>query len=343
MITVKKHRKFIIRCLIILILIIFILGYVFIEGINNIINLIIISFIFAYILKPIKNLFVKLARVKDSTASIIIILSILGLVISFIVLLIPTMFKEINNIGPTLDKLLIYLEDIVKKSKMGNSTFVMFLYDECRSKISSLTMSFSEGAVDYVITISENILSLAVIPVITYYFLSDSQKLMGKACMIIPIRKRSVAKKIISDIDKLLGRYIIGQLVLSLIVSATTFIALILLQVKFPIGLSLLNGLFNIIPYFGPVFGAVPTIFIALIDSPRKGLLVAIVVLIIQQIEGNILSPKITGDSTNIHPLNIIVLLLIGESFGGFIGMILAVPIGVIIKVIYEDINYYLF
>ena len=64
---------------------------------------------------------------------------------------------------------------------------------------------------------------------------------------------------------------------------------------------------------------------------------------LIQQIEGNILSPKITGDSTNMHPIIIIILLLIGEKLGGFVGMIIAVPIGVIIKVIYEDINDYLF
>ncbi|MDB2111168.1 AI-2E family transporter, partial [Clostridium paraputrificum] len=130
---------------------------------------------------------------------------------------------------------------------------------------------------------------------------------------------------------------------LSLIVGVITFIALILIRVKFPLWLSILNGIFNIIPYFGPIFGAVPVVFIAFLESPTKALWAALAILIIQQVEGNILSPKITGNSTNMHPLVIIILLLIGESFCGFVGMILAVPIGVIIKVIYEDINYYIF
>ena len=116
-----------------------------------------------------------------------------------------------------------------------------------------------------------------------------------------------------------------------------------MIRVKFPLWLSILNGVFNIIPYFGPIFGAVPVVFIALLESPTKALWAALAILIIQQVEGNILSPKITGNSTNMHPLVIIILLLIGESFCGFVGMILAVPIGVIIKVIYEDINYYIF
>ena len=78
-------------------------------------------------------------------------------------------------------------------------------------------------------------------------------------------------------------------------------------------------------------------------ESPEKAVWTVIAMTIIQQVEGNILSPKITADSTNMHPLMIIILLLLGEKLGGFIGMIIIIPIGVIIKVIYEDINDYLF
>ena len=196
---------------------------------------------------------------------------------------------------------------------------------------------------EYIIVFSENIMSFAVVPVITYYFLADDEFILNKCSLLIPIKKRELVKKIIKDINKLLESYIVGQLLLSLIVGVITFIALILIRVKFPLWLSILNGVFNIIPYFGPIFGAVPVVFIALLESPTKALWAALAILIIQQVEGNILSPKITGNSTNMHPLVIIILLLIGESFCGFVGMILAVPIGVIIKVIYEDINYYIF
>lgn len=116
-----------------------------------------------------------------------------------------------------------------------------------------------------------------------------------------------------------------------------------LIGVRFAFILAVLNGILNIIPYFGPIIGGIPAVIIALIDSPVKALWTIIGVFILQQIEGNILSPKITGDSTNMHPIIIIILLLIGEKMGGFLGMVLAVPIGVIIKVIYDDINDYLF
>lgn len=121
------------------------------------------------------------------------------------------------------------------------------------------------------------------------------------------------------------------------------FLSLSRSSIKLPILLSLINGFFNIIPYFGPVIGSLPAILIAFTKSPKTALWALILLYSIQQIEGDILSPKITGDSVDMHPLTVILLLLIGGKIYGFLGMVLAIPIGVIMKIIYEDLNYYLF
>ena len=152
-----------------------------------------------------------------------------------------------------------------------------------------------------------------------------------------------MTKKIIEDINLLLERYIVSQILLSLITGIMCFILFLILDIKFMLLLAIINGVFNVVPYFGAFFGGVPAVLIAFMDSPIKGLWVIIGILIVQQIEGNILAPKITAESTNIHPLLIIILLLIGERTSGVVGMILAIPIGVILKVIYDDLNYYLF
>jgi predicted PurR-regulated permease PerM len=309
----------------------------------EVINIIAISLITAYILRPIKELIQKRYKLKSSIAALIVILTGIILCLIAVVLLAPIIFKEINNLGPTIEKLIVFLEDTVEKSKILNSSFIKYLYDEGRGKIENIMFAMSEGLVNYIVIFSENILTLAIIPVITYYFLTDGSKISKKCYYFVPLEKRIVVRKITRDIDMLLGKYIVSQLLLSLIVGIFTFIILIVLDIKFSIALSIFNGVVNIIPYFGPIVGGVPVILIALLESPTKGIWAAIAVFIIQQIEGNILSPKITGDSTNIHPLIILLLLLIGEKFGGFIGMVIAIPIGVIIKVIYEDINYYIF
>lgn len=340
---IKRHKTLIVKLSIAILVLLLILIYTFSYNVRNISNLIILSFTLAYILKPLKRYISRVTHINEKIVALLIILGILIIGILSIVILIPTMFKEINNVGPMINKLTDYIEKFFLNSNVGSSTFLRFLYEEGKEKVGGFVNSFSGSIVEYIIAFSENILSFAVVPVITYYFLADDELIWNKCFLLIPIKKRELVKNIIKDINKLLESYIVGQLLLSLIVGVVTFIALILLKVKFPIWLSILNGVFNIIPYFGPIFGAVPVIFIALLDSPGKALWITIAILIIQQIEGNILSPKITGNSTNMHPLVIIILLLIGETFGGFIGMIIVVPIGVIIKVIYEDINYYIF
>jgi predicted PurR-regulated permease PerM len=115
------------------------------------------------------------------------------------------------------------------------------------------------------------------------------------------------------------------------------------MKIDFPLILSLINGIFNIIPYFGPIFGIIPIALIALLTSPKIALYTILWLFALQQIEGSLLSPKIIGDSISMHPLTVILLLMIGGKVGGILGMILAVPLGVVFKVIYEDINYYLF
>ncbi len=242
-----------------------------------------------------------------------------------------------------MDNVADFYKDIAEKFNLNDIPVVDSLYNSIMEKGSSLWLKFSADLLDNILKISSKIVSLAVMPVMIYYFMCDSDRIFSRMMLVFPTDKREVINKIVFDINKVLKRYISSQLYLCGIIGILTFILLIALSVKFPLWIALLNALFNIIPYFGPVFGILPAVLIALMMSPGKALWVLIGMIIIQQIEGNILSPKITGDSTEIHPFVIIILLLIGDKFGGFIGMILVVPMAVVIKVLYDDINYYLF
>ena len=339
----RKHKKVFIYSVITLLVLLGVLFYIKFDGFKEIINIIIVSFIISYILKPIKVNIANRCKFNDSLESILIIFSIIIVFSIGVFMIVPIFFRELNNIGPILERINNNIETFLNQGSIGNSSFIRFLYEEGREQVESIFNSFSQVALDNVIAISKNLLSFAVIPVVIYYFLSDTGKIYNKFYLIFPLEKRSIVKKIFKDIDKVLSQYIIGQLFLSLIIGALTFVILLVLKIKFPIWLSFLNGVFNIIPYFGPFLGGAPIVLFALLDKPIKGLWALIGMIIIQQIEGNILAPKITADSTDMHPLAIIILLLLGEKVGGFIGMILIIPIAVIIKVIYDDIEYYIF
>ncbi|MBU3104138.1 AI-2E family transporter [Clostridium gasigenes] len=343
MISLSKHKKIINKILIVVVIILVPLIYIKIAPVKTLVDILLISFIFAYGLKPISNNVSEKFNLKKRTSSIIIIVAIVVITVMLLYLMIPAIIKESSNFGAMMDNIELYINDIARKLKIDDLPIFNSLYMQINEKINIFLGGFSNNFLENIISASENIISCAIIPIVTYYFLVDGELIYNKILLILPTRKRIVAKKILSNIDKILSRYIISQLFLSLIIGVLTFIILILVGVKFALVLAILNGIFNIIPYFGPIIGGVPAVFVALIDSPSKAIWTIIVMFILQQLEGNILSPKITGDSTNMHPIIIIILLLIGEMFGGLVGMILAVPIGVIIKVIYEDANYYLF
>lgn len=342
-VELKKHKKSIVLGIILLCFIWFILAYFINESVNTTVNIILVSFILSYTLSPIRDFFILKLKISKRSASILVILLIVSVFASCIIGIVPTLFSEISNITNIFENIKNFLHEIFQKIQLTNFITTNAIYGEILEQANAIWIKFSENAVNKLMSISEDIMSLAIIPIIIYYFLCDGDKIYYKILLLLPTQKRSLIKKILSDIDRVLTRYITSQLMLSGAIGMLTFVLLLILKVKFPLWISILNAILNIIPYFGPVFGAVPAIIVALLDSPIKGLWVAVGMLIIQQIEGDILSPKITGDSTEMHPLVIIILLLIGDNIGGFVGMVLAVPIAVIIKVLYDDINYYLF
>lgn len=186
--------------------------------------------------------------------------------------------------------------------------------------------------------IFDAIIFLTVIPVLVFYFLKDYHKLKDYFKKFIPRKYRPQTSKLVYAIDKSLGNYIRGQLIVSLFVSLATWIVFQFLNINYALLLAIIMGITNLIPYFGPIIGAVPVVAIALTTSLELVIFVLIAIFVIQVIEGNLLSPYIVGKSINIHPIAIIFALLLGGELFGITGLIVAVPLLTICKVITEHV-----
>lgn len=336
----KKIYKIIIVAIVLIILAYFIITS---PVVHEVFFLVFLSFIVAYTLKPIQKKLMSRGMSRRISALLLVTLIITGAVLA-VTFIVPVIIRESLNINNTVAELQKYADMIYEKLKpMNNNKTIYVVLDTLYAKADKAFVGIFNKVLDTLLSIGGDILSLAVIPIIVYYFLADAEYINGKFLLVFPAKTRRMAKKIIMDIDVILGRYIVSQFLLCLIVGVLTFFVLLSLGVEFPVLLSVLNALFNIIPYFGPIFGTVPAIIMALLKSKETALYTALWLYAIQQFEGNILSPKITGESVSMHPLLVIILLIIGGKIGGFLGMVLAVPVGVVIKVIYEDLNYYLF
>ena len=336
----KKKVKGII--VLILSIVIIIIGFKSVV-VRDVFYLVFVSFIIAYTLKPIHKKLVE-KGVNKRVSAIMLIITCILFVMAAIGILVPSIIKESLNIKIAVNEMQNFIDNIYEKIKpIKNNKTMYVILDTVYGKVDNAVIHLFNRDFDAALNLGEDALSLAVLPIISYYFLADSDKLHNKFLVLFPVKIRLMVRKILDDIDKVLGRYIVSQFMLCLIIGGLTFIILIFLHVDFPVILSLLNAIFNIIPYFGPLFGAIPAVIIALLNSPKTALYTALWLYGIQQIEGNIISPKVTGDSISMHPLLVILLLIIGGKLGGFVGMVIAVPIGVVIKVIYEDLNYYIF
>ncbi|MBY6035366.1 AI-2E family transporter [Fictibacillus nanhaiensis] len=180
---------------------------------------------------------------------------------------------------------------------------------------------------------------IIVVPFLVFYFLNDFEK-MKKACWYLtPRRFREEGKHLLEDIDSSLGGYIRGQLFVGAILGAAAMISLWIVGMPYPILLGIVIAITDIIPYFGPILGAIPVILIALTISWKMVWITVGIMLVLQFIEGNILGPFIVGRNLHIHPVFIIFSLLLGGELAGVPGMILAVPVFSVIKVIVMHIR----
>lgn len=311
--------------------------------IEEILTVILTAYIIAYALKPFHTKMREKGISKRFSAVIIIFALVIGILLCFTIL-IPSIFRESYNIRNTVNLIEGYVQNFYMRLKpMKDNKTVYSILENINNKINTITVRTFSKVFDGLMNVAEDVLSLSVLPIITYYFLIDFEKMGNKFLLLFPEKIRKVAEKIMNDIDKIMSNYIYSQFILSIIISIVTFFILFSLKVNFPIILSILNGIFNIIPYFGPLLGALPAILVALLKSPSAAIWTTVLLLILQQVEGNIISPKLTGESISMHPLTIILILIIGGKIGGFFGMVLAVPVGIIIKIAFEDLNYYMF
>ncbi|WP_184663636.1 AI-2E family transporter [Texcoconibacillus texcoconensis] len=176
--------------------------------------------------------------------------------------------------------------------------------------------------------------ALIVVPFIVFYLLKDYDIIEKVAWYLTPKRFRKHMKQLAYDIDKSLGGYIRGQIIVGVVVFVFSFIGFLIIDMPYALMFALFIGATNIIPYFGPIIGAAPVLLVATAESLQLALFALLVIVIVQMLEGNVLAPLIVGKSLHMHPVLIIFALVIGAELAGVIGLILSVPLLAVLKVI---------
>ena len=202
----------------------------------------------------------------------------------------------------------------------------------------------SQNAPELLETIAVNVYSVGRVTLnfimaifIAFYMLYDKERFAKKAekavYALCSEQKAPLFLQNANRIHHIFNDFIVGKAIDSLIIGILAFIGLTIMKAPFPLILALIIGVTNMIPYFGPFIGAIPALLITVLISPRLVILVGIFILVLQQFDGNILGPKILGNSVDLSPLWIILAVMIGGAVMGPIGMFIGVPIFATLKV----------
>ena len=341
-IKITRRKTYNILIFIIITILLF-LTYRIVQDMTSLFMAIFIAIIFAYVMNPLVNILER--KGIKRTWGILLIYLVIGLLFFFLSFsLIPSMVKEFGNLFEDLPTYFTQLSEFLNDlynvySERIENLPVGFksIDDSIKNSLTSLETTLimaMQNVTDGVVNIFSKVFTLVLIPVLTFYFLQDKDYFKEKITLMIPKKYRKDILKVAKEINEVLSKFIRGQIIIAIFVGVATTIGLWILKVKFALIIGLIAGIADVIPYFGPIIGVIPAVIFALLDKPMKVVWVIIVFIIIQQFESDILSPKIVGNSVGLHPVIVMIALLIGGTYFGVLGMLLAVPVAAISKVI---------
>lgn len=319
----------------------------------NVLNPVIWGIVICFLTNPIMvrtESFLKkyLFRVKEPEAEVknpkllrgislvITTLVFLGIVVGLVAVVVPQLITSVidifNTSGTIVDNVQKWINKVFKNypyiEKVATNALSNFNTDfgSIMEKIQPMLENVVSGAWS-VVTVLKNFMLGFIVSV---YMLCSKEKLLAQTKkVIISFTKKRTCEKIMrfaTEANRVFAGFLTGKIVDSLIIGLICFIGLTFMAMPYPIMISVLIGVTNIIPFFGPIIGAIPSGLLILLTAPNKVILFLIFVLVLQQFDGNILGPKILGDSTGLPGFWVLLSLLIFSGLFGFAGMVLAVP-----------------
>ncbi|RBP90528.1 putative PurR-regulated permease PerM [Cytobacillus firmus] len=299
---------------------------------------VLIAGILYYILRPLVRL---VSRPLPKTASIIVIFAVvLGagyLGFNAIGNLIGGQVTELSeNLPAKMEDLSDETEKVVEKNNMG-----MFSYDQVKNKALNFLETILSGAGENVMKVFSTITSivtvLVVVPFILFYFLKDDHKLRPFLLKYLPDKHEEEGNKILGDIDKTLFSYVTGQFIVAVVDGVLMYIGYMIIGLDYALTLAFFAMFLTVVPFLGPVLGIIPAIFIGLLQGPGMVLKIVLVLIAVQLLESNLVSPHVMGKRLNLHPLTVIIILMAAGSIYGFIGILIAIPFYSVVKVLVKD------
>lgn len=290
----------------------------------------------AYLLQPLVS---RLERrgIPHLLAIILTYVCVLGTISALGVFTLPKLLEQLNELLTAIPRytqrtqeFMNYLEGTSARYPPG----VQHIIDDKLNGWSIYLTKAVNQAVDGLLKLIGYLPTLALVPFLSFYMLKDAEVIKRLFESILPASCRIDMMGLVRDMDDVLKCFIRCNVLVCFIVGILCWVGYTLVGLPFALILGVVAGVTDAIPFFGPLIGLVPALAIALLNSWRMVLWTVLVAFIVQQLEANIISPKILGDGMGLHPIMVVFVLLAGGHLFGIWGMLLAVPVAAVLKVL---------
>lgn len=313
---------------------------------------VILALILSFLLNSVVDCLVSLPKrwgKRQMPRSIAVLLSFVVAIFAIVLAALFIVFPFIQE----FDKFVIDLPGLVRRIQfllvvIEQQATAMELPDNVRdllnqgiANMASFSVEMAKRILNAVFGFASQAVELVVVPVLTYYLLKDWRSLQSGLINAFSVQYRQQLQNVTNEMGNVISGYIRGQIVISIIMGILVFSGMYLLGVDYPLVLGLLATLTETIPIVGPIIGAIPAILLAYIAAPALAVKVIIFYILIQQIENHLIVPNIMGHTIDLHPILVVVSLLIGGHIYGVVGMMLAVPVTALLRVIIRHLWYY--
>lgn len=343
------------------------------KKLTYILQPIIIGVIIAYLINPIMVFFEKylirliVPRMKKQekaeklcrTIATFGALAVFILIIVLLfVMLVPQLIESIQGVVLTLpgevetmiDQVNGFLNGDFQAADMLEETLLYvtnFLRDWVMNDLLPKSNRYLSSITTGIFSLFKVMLNIVVGLIVSVYLLFSKETFIGQmkklTYALFKPKKANIIIETARKSNEIFGGFISGKLVDSAIIGVICYVVLMIMKMPYPVLVSVIVGVTNVIPFFGPFIGAVPGFIIIVLANPIQGLYFLIMVFILQQVDGNIIGPAILGDSTGLSPFWVVFAIMVGGGLFGFMGMLLGVPVfGVIYYIVQRSIGHLL-
>jgi predicted PurR-regulated permease PerM len=330
-INIEISTNSIIKVLIFLIL----LGVLYL--IRNVVAIVFFAIILVSILEPIVSWLIS-KKIPKILAVLMIYLLLVGILAGILVLIIPPISTEINQLSSSFPY--YWQRATTEFSNLNDFLSQYGISQGIETSLKSWQFQLPESTGTIVNRVSDfisGIFSLFVVLVITFHILVEEGATRRILRSLLPSKYLPYAYQLVSKIQKKLGYWLRGQMILCFIIFLLVYAGLLWLGVKYALVFAIIAGLLEFIPYLGPFVSGTIAVSLTFFQSPVLAVLVLILYIFIQIVENNFLVPKVMQKAVGLNPVISILSLLIGGKLGGLIGVILAIPIATALSVVVQD------